>query len=81
MATSGNQGAIWSFKRGMAAFALIALVLAVAVPILKARLRRLMSQAEADMGMAPFTLSSACMRDLVNGIAQGIGRYRKLFLA
>lgn len=80
MATSGNQVRTWSFKRGMAAFALIALVLAVAVPIFKGPFTQArMSQAEADMGIRLAHWSSALqMRDpgwSTALLGMGIGRY------
>ncbi|MFZ1810533.1 MAG: VanZ family protein, partial [Candidatus Nitrotoga sp.] len=84
MTTSGNQVRIWSFKRGMAAFALIALVLAVAVPIFKGPFTQArMSQAEADMGIRLAHWSSALqMRDpgwSTALLGMGIGRYPETY--
>jgi len=79
-AKSGNRVRTRPFKRGMAAFALAALALAVAVPILKgAFTQERMSRTGADLGIRLAHWSDALqMRDPGWGTAlfgMGLGRY------
>jgi len=80
MAKSGHRARTRPFKRGMAAFALVALALAVAVPILKGPFTQArMSQAGTDLGIRLAHWSGALqMRDPGWPTAlfgMGVGRY------
>ncbi|GAO34886.1 hypothetical protein SCT_0266 [Sulfuricella sp. T08] len=79
-AKSGNRVRTWPFKRSMAAFALAALTLAVAVPILKGPFTQArMSRTGTDLGIRLAHWSNALqMRDPGWGTAlfgMGVGRY------